>query len=210
VFHVNRVSRAVLAGAAFAAFAGSFVTTPFDARGAAGVAIHDAASPAASPTPAEFAAVLPRRDPFAGDPPARHHESAMPFAAPPMPFAAAPPAVAAMAIPAALAPLPPNPGALGTPLSTAGVAPGSLAVGSPAPSLQVSGSVRVTAVITGTHPYALLDDAQTARLVTIGDRVGNDEVAAITADGVRFADGRTLRLSPESPATRPQLGGHAP
>lgn len=223
MFRVSRASRAVLAGAAFAAFAGSFVATPFDARGAADVAVRNAPRPAASTTPTGFAAVLPRRDPFAGDPPARHAESPTPIAAARMPFAAPPmPAIPEGTIPATLAPLPPNRGALGTPLSNAGAAPGSLAgVGPSAPSLamygalaapapQIGSSVRVTAVITGTHPYALIDDAQTARLVTLGDRIGEDTVAAITADGVRFAGGRTLPLSPVSPPARPHLGGHAP
>jgi hypothetical protein len=208
MFRVSRASRAVLAGTAFAAFAGSFVATPFDARGAADVAVHNVPRPAASTTPAAFAAILPRRDPFAGDLPPRRGETTMPITAPPLPFAATPtpfaappmPAVAGTTIPAGLAPLPPNPGAFGTPLSNAGVAP--------AP--QIGGSVRVTAVITGAHPYALIDDAETARLVTIGDHIGEDIVAAITADGVQLVNGRTLRLSPESPPARPQLGGHAP
>jgi len=197
VLAVSRASRTLFAVAAFAAFAGSFVTTPFAARGAAdlaGAELH----PARSATPAALTVVLPRRDPFAGAAlPAPSTErvsslSAMPgnTRMPALPALPAFPAPAAgAAIPATLGPLPANAGAPDPPFAT-----------SP------NAGVRVTAVVTGAHPYALVDDARTARLVTLGDRIGDDAVVGIAADGVRLRRGGTLPLSPSTPATRSQPG----
>jgi hypothetical protein len=223
MLRVSRANRAVLAGAAFASFAGSFVTTPFTARGDAGLAPQLPTRPAPSATVAAVAAVLPRRDPFAGDPPVRRNDDVPPFArshdADPSQMPALPPfpasgSIAAGAtIPAALVPLPPNLSASGTPLSTAGASAAATAnavssAGAPAavPS-QPDGTIRVTAVVTGARPYALVDDGRTARLVTVGDRIGGDTLAAITAEGVRFSRGRVVPLSPASSSTRSQPGG---
>jgi hypothetical protein len=61
----------------------------------------------------------------------------------------------------------------------------------------------VTAIVTGRHPYALIDDAGTTRLVTLGDRIGDDIVAAITASEIRLASGRTMPLASTVPGGRP-------
>jgi hypothetical protein len=64
---------------------------------------------------------------------------------------------------------------------------------------------RVTAIVTGAHPYALVANGERTRVVTIGDRVAGVPIAAIGVQGVRLADGRSLMIdavipTPPSPA----------
>ena len=149
---------------------------------AQGAARRDPATPA--PTPAQRAAplaiVLPRRDPFAGG------------GAPEPPTARTPAPAAAIPLPAALGPLPPNAGA------------------GPLPFPLASETSQVRAVITGAHPFALVEDAGTTRLVTVGDAIAGDTIAAITADGVRLAHGGTIAVAPSAAAARPGSGGTSP
>ena len=192
---LGRSSRAVLAGAAFVSFASAFVTAPIVARGAGGVPSEAAPpfGPPAKPTP--FTAVPPRRDPFAGDPVVSR--SGFASSSPAAPIAASPampplpPIPAGAGLPAAVGPLPPNDGASNTPFPADSTPPGGE-------------TARVTAVVTGAHPYALVDDG-TMHLVTLGDRVAGDTVFAITSDGVRLQHGRLLHVSTATPptATRP-------
>src|ERR1700738_4818406 len=144
MFALHAASRTLLAAAAFASFGAAFVTTPIVARGDAGFVV-DAAPPVASVTPQPaLADVLPRRDPFAGgDTPARTN------AQPPQPPIAAPALAALPQIPAALRALPPNAGA--------GDGAFPFATGTPI-------AATVTAVITGAHPFALVDEAGTKRV----------------------------------------------
>jgi len=173
MFALDAASRAVLAATAFAAFGAAFVTTPIVARGEAGVAADPSPSVVSLPARSALAEIAPRRDPFTGgDTPAarlgaisRQALVAMP-AIPPFPQ-----------IPAALRPLPPNAGA--------GDAAFPFATGAHT-------TASVTAVITGPHPFALVDDGGPTRVVTIGDRVGGDTIVAIDADGVRLSGGTTL------------------
>jgi hypothetical protein len=167
MFALDRYSRTLLAAAAFAAFAGAFVTAPFVARGAAGDDVVRAAPATPASTPATFAVVLPRRDPFAGEPPAVHPSNA------PMPPLSE--------IPAAIRPLPPNAGA-------------SYSV------LPFAAPLRITAVVTGAHPFALVDEGGTTRVVTIGDRIDDVAIIAITTSGVRLVGGATLPVAP-APST---------
>ena len=95
-----------------------------------------------------------------------------------------------MPLPSGLAPLPPNAGA-------GDVAP-PFTIPVPAPAQQPP--ARVTALITGTHPFALIDEGGTTRLVTLGDRIGDDAVTAISGTGVRLANGRLLPLAPDPPS----------
>ena len=180
-------SRALLAAVAFAAFAGSFVTTPIVAHGAA--APPTSSTPGVRPLPAlsAVAAVLPRRDPFAGDAPVVASSAAA--------HAAGIPSLPALpALPAALRPLPPNAGA--------GNGPSPFAA-----PLVAAPAARVTAVVTGAHPFALVEDAGSTRLVTVGDRISGDTIAAITADGIRLARGTVLAVAPASPPNRSDPGG---
>jgi hypothetical protein len=80
-------------------------------------------------------------------------------------------------VPAVLAPLPPN----------AGIAAGGSAE-------------RLTAIVSGTHPYALLEAANGTRVVTVGERIGGAPILAIGIDGVRLGDGRTLSVGAVTPS----------
>jgi hypothetical protein len=177
MFALDRTSRALLAGAAFAAFAGAFVTAPFVADGAAGIDALHPARPAPLVTAIPFAIVLPRRDPFAGEPPAAQRSigegTPSGLAAPRIPVVPE--------IPAAIRPLPPNAGAAGF-------------------ALPFTAGTRVTAVVTGSRPFALVDEGGTSRVVTIGDHVDGNAIAAITPDGVRLSTGATIPIAAPSSA----------
>jgi hypothetical protein len=182
VYALGRRSRAALAVAAFGSFAGAYVTTPIAPGTAkpAGPLVQPLATPPPTPTPSTV--VIPHRDPFAGEP---TPETA------PRPVSAEP-TTSTGALPRTLLPLPPN----------AGAPPEAFSLGSPpqppppttpsAPTIPV----RVTAVITGAHPYALIDEGETTRLVTLGDRVADDSVAAISSLGIRLSNGRAVPLVP--------------
>ena len=193
MFALDAASRAVLAATAFAAFGAAFVTTPLVARGEAGIIVDPMPSVVPLPARATLADIVPRRDPFAGDdtPVARSDaplssgSSAMPLIAP-LPQ-----------IPAALHALPPNAGAAG---ATFPFATGTHA------------GATVTAVITGPHPFALVDEGGATRVLAIGDRIDGEAIVAIDADGVRLSAGTMLAVARASEAVPPQLrpisGGH--
>ena len=82
-------------------------------------------------------------------------------------------------IPAALRALPPNAGA--------GDNPFPFATGART-------SAVVTAVITGPHPFALVDESGTTRILTVGDRIDGDAIVAIDAAGIRLSNGPTLAV----------------
>jgi hypothetical protein len=81
-------------------------------------------------------------------------------------------------IPLALPALPPNAGAAG-----------EFAAGGP----------RLAAVATGSHPYALVTDGASIRIVSIGVPLGNSVVTAIDGGGLRLADGTRLMFDRDSP-----------
>jgi hypothetical protein len=170
-------SRAALGAVAFIAFAGAFVATPLAARSSAGEQPADGPATSPIPEPPSVAVIVPRRDPFAGGVPAVPAAAAAPIASGAL--GAVPP------IPAALGVLPPNAGASGI----------ALPFGSPA---------RVTAIVTGPHPFALVDEGGTTRVVGTGERIGAATIAAIGPDGVRLTNGTTLHVGPAgSTAARP-------
>lgn len=96
-----------------------------------------------------------------------------------------PPAPSAPAIdlrpPPALLPLPPNAGAPDGTFPAAG---------------------RVSAIATGAHPFALIDDGKTTRLIAAGDSYAGRHVVAIDAAGIHLDDGTLfdLALRAASPA----------
>jgi hypothetical protein len=55
---------------------------------------------------------------------------------------------------------------------------------------------RVTAIVTGPHPYAMLDAGGVHEIKGLGDRVGGVAILAIDLDGVRLRDGRRLTVDP--------------
>ena len=99
-----------------------------------------------------------------------------PFAGPD-PAKSAAPSSAIAALPSVPGPLPPNLGAQG------GQVPG------PPPPL-----ARVTAIATGAHPSALVEEAGNVRLIGLGDKLAGASVDAIDASGVHLSDHTTLGL----------------
>jgi hypothetical protein len=114
---------------------------------------------------AGVAMVVPRRDPFAGGVRAVVAPVVRPVTVPVFP-----------AVPSALGPLPPNAGARGSLFSFA-------------PSDHVS------AVVTGSHPVALIDDGSTTRVVEVGDRYDGASIVAIDASGVHLSGGATVPVT---------------
>jgi hypothetical protein len=76
--------------------------------------------------------------------------------------------------------LPANRGAAGTPLQD--------------PAL---GAPRVTAVVVGPSPHALVDDGTHVRVVGIGDMLAGSRVTAIDAGGVHLQSGAAIGLAEE-------------
>ncbi len=69
---------------------------------------------------------------------------------------------------------------------------------------------RVTAVVTGPHPYALVEEPGGTRIVAPGDTVDGERVAAITTAGVHLAHGTTLTVLPTSRSTAIPAAGLSP
>ncbi|BDE06385.1 hypothetical protein WPS_16610 [Vulcanimicrobium alpinum] len=170
MFALGRTERVLLAALALASLAGAFATTPIVARSAAALQVP-AAMPSAAVLAADDPLVTPHRDPFAGG-------IALTSPAPsPAAVSAAPPALPAIpAIPGFVRALPPNAGADGAPRPFA--------------------APRLTAVVAGRHPFALIDDGGTSRLLTVGDAFGASTIVAIRDDGIALADGSRFGLDP--------------
>jgi hypothetical protein len=181
MFALHAASRTLLAAASFASFGGAFVTTPLVARVDAAAVAEPAPAVATLPPRTTFADVIPRRDPFAGgDIPAAHVGALSPALQTTTNTSANP---ALPPIPAALRALPPN----------AGAGDGAFPFATAARTTAV-----VTAVVTGTHPFALVDEGGATRMLTVGDRIGADAIAAIGADGVRLTGGTLLPVARSS------------
>jgi hypothetical protein len=187
-------ARTALALAAAGSLAAALATAPRPAHGAAASprgaaeAQRRPAFAGVAPQTHAFAVVLPHRDPFAYPPlEARAHGGAdTSSGAPPGARASASADdtfghVASGVQAPAIRPLPPNAGA-------------------PAPPF--AASARVTAIVSGTHPVALVTDGGAARVVTIGDALDGTRVVAIGARGVQLAGGTVLTLSPASNGER--------
>jgi hypothetical protein len=63
----------------------------------------------------------------------------------------------------------------------------------PAPSAVAS---HLAAIVTGTHPTAIVDSAEGSRLVSIGDALDGSTVVEIATDAVVLANGKRLTLEP--------------
>jgi hypothetical protein len=59
-------------------------------------------------------------------------------------------------------------------------------------------STRVTAVVTGAHPYALIERAGIHSIEGLGDRIGNSTIRTIDIDGVRLSSGERLSVDRET------------
>jgi hypothetical protein len=72
--------------------------------------------------------------------------------------------------------------------------------GAPPDEPPATSDPRVTAIVTGAHPYAMLDSGGVHAIKGLGDRVGGIAILSIDLDGVRLSDGRRLIVDP---AARP-------
>ena len=160
-------SRLIAAGAV-ACFIGAIALTPSEVRSRLSPKLDVAAATPSAFAP-EPAIVMPGGDPFA----ARIIEAdPTPMAAPHAPNPGSLPAFSL----AHIGPLPANAGA------------GMMTLG---PSFT---GLRVSAVVIGVHPTAIIVDGTVSRLVTVGDRVGDARVTTIDASGIDLSDGRRLAL----------------
>lgn len=175
MFALGPVSRRTLATAALLSLIAAVETTPLEVRSEGGEIVFPA--PRVSPRPAStaFLAVVPRRDPFAGTPVSPRFASGTSSSPRSAPFGLGG-AVSLSAIPA----LPRIP--VAPPILTA---------------------PRVTAIVTGARPFALVEDGGLIRILTVGDRLWADRIVAIDIDGVHLAHGTTL---PVAPTTAPPTG----
>jgi hypothetical protein len=60
----------------------------------------------------------------------------------------------------------------------------------------LAGIPRVTAIVTGTHPYAMLDTGGIHEIKGIGDRVGGIAIVSIDMAGVRLQNGERYAVDP--------------
>jgi hypothetical protein len=65
----------------------------------------------------------------------------------------------------------------------------------PAPA-PITVTSRVTAVVTGTNPTAIVDSGGESRLVSLGDALDGSTIVAITNDAVVLGNGKRLTLQP--------------
>jgi hypothetical protein len=63
------------------------------------------------------------------------------------------------------------------------------------PPFGVDAAPRVTAIVSGTHPVAIVEVNAHARLVTPGARIAGRTIVAIDADGILLDDGSALQLA---------------
>lgn len=167
---LTRYSRAAIVAAALACFSGAFALAPITARSAGNspFAVNDRTLP--EPLSVQAVAVIaPHRDPFASAPDAD---------APPLQMTSLVPR-----IPATIGGLPSN---------LTGMIP--LIPGSPN-LVSRAETTRVSAVVTGAHPYALVVENNETILKAIGDTIDGSRITGITMDGVRLEGGNLRRVT---------------
>jgi hypothetical protein len=69
--------------------------------------------------------------------------------------------------------------------------------GAPSASAGAGAAAHVTAVVTGAHPYALVENDGVHEIKGIGDRIGGIPVTAIDLDGIRLQSGARLTVTRE-------------
>jgi hypothetical protein len=165
MYRLDPRSRAALATLAVLCFAAAFALTPNDAQSALPETVITERM--ANPEPADTVVtsdITPMRDPFLV---ANVERPSVPA-----PMAAFPPT--------ALTPLPSNLSETTLPTLPLG---------------QIAGPTeRVSAIISGPHPYALVTNGNQTRLVSAGDALFASRVTAISIDGVTLANGLTIHV----------------
>jgi hypothetical protein len=109
--------------------------------------------------------------------------------------------------PALVSPAPASPPARVVPFPILGSVP----VTAPPAFAQGATGTRVTATVTGAHPYAVLEGGGgSARIVTVGDTIGASSVVAIDAEGLHLADGTTISVAHPGRVRQQPRGDRSP
>jgi hypothetical protein len=167
---LTRYSRAAIVAAALACFSGAFALAPLSARSAANSQSPlDAPVPAASRALGSVSVISPRRDPFAGAP---ENDAAT----------TTPGTQLIPRIPAGIGGLPSNLTGM-IPL-----VPGAGVAGRSEPT-------RISAVVTGVHPYALVVENNETVIKAVGDKIDGLAIVGITIDGVMLEGGNLRRVT---------------
>ncbi len=178
---LDRHSRTIILSSSAVCLIGALAASPMTARSAGAATPPLAMQPRSglvAPMPViPPRAVRPQRDPFIGT-----RDEDVAAAMPARKFAAVPALPPIADLPRVPASLPPNAGAgEGTAVA---YAPGTAPI-----------TAAVRAVIVGPHPYAIVDEGSTTRVVGVGGDIGGKRVLAITLSGVVLGDGERLSLS---------------
>jgi len=173
---LDRRSRAAIVIIALACFIGAFGFAPLSARSAADTLAFPAPLGVHPQAIAQHLAIIPaQRDPFSGASDADTQASPAPFAIP--------------RIPATIGGLPSN---------LTGMIP--LIPGMPGASAPGE-ATRISAVVTGEHPYALVSEGTQNVLKGIGDRIDGLRIMSITIDGVLLEGGQLRRVTSSTAPT---------
>ena len=124
-----------------------------------------------------------RRDPFAAEPTPHPTASVMPTS----------PNVQLGTLPHADATLPSNLAQSIVPAMPGDAVPSPSA---PSSGAGTAGAPRVTAIVTGAHPFAMLDSGGNHQIKGIGDRVNGTPIVAIDITGVTLQGGVRLTVTP--------------
>jgi hypothetical protein len=174
---LTRHSRAAIIAAALACFSGAFALAPLSARSAGNsLSPFDAPVPSASPSFGPVSVISPRRDPFAG--------------APENELATTPGMQMIPRIPADIGGLPSNLTGM-IPL-----VPGAAVAGRNEPT-------RISAVVTGANPYALVVENSATVIKGIGDKIDGMAIIGITMDGVMLEGGHLRHVTASLLPTEP-------
>lgn len=172
---LDTASRTAIVGIAAFCVVGAFALVPARARGVLDLTSPQrpafVAAPQFNPPPI---AIEVERDPFESDKPA----------AIPTPGSRTTPSTIANAPSLAnrdIGPLPSN-------------LPASVIPAVPGDPVATSQTTRVTAIVTGAHPYAMLETAGDHVIKGIGDRIGDKPIVAIDIGGVSLAGGERLTV----------------
>jgi hypothetical protein len=64
------------------------------------------------------------------------------------------------------------------------------------PLVTGAGSARITAIVTGAHPFAMVESGGNHEIKGIGDRLGGIPIVAIDIDGIRLQNGGRVSVDP--------------
>ncbi len=181
---LDPLSRGAIVAMSVVCISGAVALTPLRARSSNDPSVRHQLVPALLVSTA-IPELTIRRDPFAGEPSNTAAAGSTP--SPATPVSTAPTALAASQA------LPVLPG------GDVGPLPGNL-TNSTIPALPgappaVAITPRVTAIVTGAHPYAMFDSAGSHQIKGVGDRVNGTPITAIDIDGVTLRGGARLRVT---------------